>query len=224
MAGQLPGLSRTRRPSPKRRRAVGQDRQRRRLRTWKRALGDQIGTTKKPTPLQAERATEDRLRIVDRTGGRCGHLIVIARAPNQGRRVMWRCQCVCGSVFAVAATNLRPEHTASCGCKGRGTPIERFLAKVDSSNLEGCWLWTGAVAGQYGTFQCDGVQMPAHRAALILLRKAVLPTGHGMHVDHLCGNKLCVNPNHLELVTAAENIRRRDQSRRAASAMENVCG
>ncbi len=150
----------------------------------------------------------------DLAGAVFGHLTVLSRAANRGHRVTWLCRCACDARIEVRAHNLRNGHTVSCGCKGRGSVVDRFFAKVDRSSGDvACWKWTGAIAGEYGTFDVNTVQMPAHRAALILLRAATLPSGRAMHVDHLCGNKLCVNPDHLELVTARENIRRRDSAK-----------
>jgi hypothetical protein len=45
-----------------------------------------------------------------------GRLTVIARAPNRGRYVMWRCQCTCGNTCVVLANCLRSGKTQSCGC------------------------------------------------------------------------------------------------------------
>jgi len=52
----------------------------------------------------------------DLTGQPFDRLIVIERAPNRGRHVQWRCQCQCGTVTLVLATNLLSRHTKSCGC------------------------------------------------------------------------------------------------------------
>lgn len=69
-----------------------------------------------------------------------------------------------------------------------------------------CWLWTGATLPQgYGQFRLDGKGTTAHRAAWTLFRG---PIPAGYQVDHLCRVKACVNPDHLEPVTQAENLRR----------------
>lgn len=80
----------------------------------------------------------------------------------------------------------------------------RFWSKVDASG--DCWLWTGAPHLGYGRFSRgrSGATY-AHRVAYELL---VGPIPDGLTLDHLCWNTLCVNPDHLEPVTRAENTRR----------------
>lgn len=92
----------------------------------------------------------------------------------------------------------------------------RFWSKVDKeSSPHGCWLWT-ACGGSYGCGQIriDGKVRLAHRMAWELTRGAI-PAG--MQLDHFRMNsyetrhtcsRRCVNPEHLELVTSAENTRR----------------
>lgn len=88
-----------------------------------------------------------------------------------------------------------------------------FLRHVEADNFFGCWTWTGALGGErnYGTFawHCDKVkyQCSAHRFSYQYYHDEAAP--QGMQVDHLCENKLCVNPMHLELVTPQVNSQRR---------------
>ena len=93
-----------------------------------------------------------------------------------------------------------------------GTTAERFAAFVTVG--EGCWEWTGQTrrdrrrpGPNYAVF--TERQTPEH-AARVSYPLFVGPIPGGMTIDHLCTNVSCVRPDHLELVTLAENLRRRD--------------
>lgn len=96
--------------------------------------------------------------------------------------------------------------------------IERFLSKVDK-RADGCWHWTAALMPNgYGYFRVSTPRrrmVYAHRAAYELL---VGPIPDGMVIDHLCRNKSCVNPEHLEVVTQGENVRRGWELRKKVAA------
>jgi hypothetical protein len=82
--------------------------------------------------------------------------------------------------------------------------VERFWAKVVKS--DGCWLWTAALStGGYGRAYFDGRVQQAHRISYELL---VGPIPEGLHIDHLCRERHCVNPSHMEPVTPGENVLR----------------
>jgi hypothetical protein len=90
------------------------------------------------------------------------------------------------------------------------TVAARFWAKVAKTDT--CWLWTASQNGRgYGQFgigsRTDGTKRPvlAHRYAYEL---AVGPIPAGLQIDHLCRVTLCVNPSHLEPVTARVNNHR----------------
>ena len=85
-------------------------------------------------------------------------------------------------------------------------PITRLLDKTVFNTETGCWEWTASrTNGGYGAVRMPGLANVAHRALYILLVGGV---PEGLHLDHLCRNKLCVNPDHLEPVTQQENNRR----------------
>ena len=71
------------------------------------------------------------------------------------------------------------------------------------SITSGCWPWIGSVqGGGYGIIQRHRKNILAHRAVYELL---VGKIPDGLTLDHLCRNRICVNPAHLEPVTNREN-------------------
>ncbi len=88
---------------------------------------------------------------------------------------------------------------------------DTFATRVFSSiDVRGvCWEWTGTLDpagyGVLGRGQRGAGNIAAHRAAYELLAGSI---PDGMHLDHLCRNHPCVNPDHLEVVTPEENKRR----------------
>lgn len=82
---------------------------------------------------------------------------------------------------------------------------DNFKSKIDFSG--DCWEWTAAVNSKgYGIFSVDGSGRLAHRLSY---ERWMRPIPEGMQIDHLCHNKLCVRPAHLEPVANEENSRRR---------------
>lgn len=96
--------------------------------------------------------------------------------------------------------------------------IDLFNVKVDrrapapahNPALGRCWWWTACINPDtgYGTFW-DGKVLSAHRWAY---EHFVGPIPEGLHLDHLCRVRRCVNPAHLEPVTLAENVRRGERA------------
>ena len=82
--------------------------------------------------------------------------------------------------------------------------LARFRSHVHK--VDECWEWTARLdRSGYGEFKVDGKKEKAHRWIYSVLN-------HHLEtewvVDHLCRNRKCVRPEHLELVTSAENTRR----------------
>lgn len=98
------------------------------------------------------------------------------------------------------------------------TPRQRLDASyVVEAN--GCWRWTKALTTVgYGHFHFQGRYYQAHRLMYGLHRGPVLTTV----MDHLCRNRACVNPAHLEPVSHQENVRRGDGTRLTAAGVRQI--
>lgn len=87
---------------------------------------------------------------------------------------------------------------------------ERFWRKVDKSGPASrlgtrCWIWTGMLSPKgYGQFRSP-ISIMAHRNSYAFANG---PIPDGLELDHLCRNRSCVNPDHLEAVDHATNVRR----------------
>lgn len=83
--------------------------------------------------------------------------------------------------------------------------FEKILSK-NVKITEGCWLWIASKSKNgYGKIVFEKKHTSAHRV-IYQHFKGLIPKG--MVIDHLCRNKICVNPSHLEAVTQKENILR----------------
>lgn len=88
----------------------------------------------------------------------------------------------------------------------RKTTIKSILAKVTKTDK--CWLWDGCVdRGGYGEVGYESRKVMVHRLVYELL-VGNIPEKY--EIDHLCKVRNCINPDHLEAVTRAENCRRSD--------------
>lgn len=87
--------------------------------------------------------------------------------------------------------------------------IEESSEKIEN----GCWIWQGSLAGNYGKVRWQMQTLSAHRASYIAYKGEV---PHGLHVCHTCDNPICTNPDHLWIGTAKENIQDAKRKNRLA--------
>ncbi len=87
--------------------------------------------------------------------------------------------------------------------------INRFLNKINIS-LNSCWLWKISYKShKYGEIFYKGQNYKAHRVSYMLANPNINITH--LKIRHICNNKLCVNPEHLEIGSQQDNMRDRPE-------------
>lgn len=118
------------------------------------------------------------------------------------------CQCGCGRETSISDMTHRQKGYV------RGVPRRYIHGHNPASETpgytvadDGCWNFNGYIdkSGRAGAIHMDGKYQRSYRAYYERMHG---PVPHGLQLDHLCRNRRCINPDHLEPVTAAENTRR----------------
>jgi hypothetical protein len=153
-------------------------------------------------------------------------VIGIAPVRRDGQGARWICRCECGAQSAVRAVYLRKGLSTSCGCRGK-LHLEknrcRFFEKIGPpDSVTGCWPWIGPITrGGYGNAFFMGKIQRANRVSY-MLHKGEIQSGYC--VCHKCDNPACVNPDHLFIGTAKDNIRDMHSKGRAPKSNPKAAG
>lgn len=117
------------------------------------------------------------------------------------------CGCGCGEKTTVYQGEPRRYIVGHCWRGVPRKPGPRHIAE-DRGYSSPCWIWQMHCSPKgYGmyTHKIEGRSRAAHR---VYWEREHGPVPDGLELDHLCGQRACVNPEHLEPVTHVENIRR----------------
>lgn len=90
------------------------------------------------------------------------------------------------------------------GWRRSGKPVAELIRGCVEIQSNGCWFWLGRkTPAGYGSASLRGRNVRVHRLSYETFVGAI---SQGMVIDHLCRNRACANPDHLDVVTQKENL------------------
>lgn len=95
---------------------------------------------------------------------------------------------------------------------------QRLLRRVQKG--ADCWIWAGRILATYGVMWFHYERLWAHRVSYLVYKG---PIPEGMLIDHMCRNRLCVNPDHLRVVTPRQNSIENSVSLPALNVVKTHC-
>lgn len=158
--------------------------------------------------------------LIPEAGNTYGKWTVLREDPKSKRTsVRWFCRCECGIERSVPGNRLRHGGSKGCiKCRSGREPLTETMAETIARNsskadINGCINWTGGTHSQGGYSvvldRTVGKVKSGHVVAWELVNGPVpsgkAPDGSRWELHHTCKNKICVNPDHLELVSSREH-------------------
>lgn len=129
---------------------------------------------------------------------------------NKGKRTVVSKPCKeCGAPIEGCPSSVKRRTYCGMACTAKALSVGISVALKRYRVVGDCWLWEGSTRGGYGRMKLRSLGMvEAHRASY---QYHVGQIPDGLVLDHICRNRACINPAHLEPVTTLENIRRGQQ-------------